>query len=161
MNRSKWLNRGTLSGLLLGVLVGVGLQRGVTALANRPAPPIAAEPVEVAAPPEPDKLRAEQGCKTLSQAIDAYVNQPSHSDLPPNDPSAFPSRLDDLVTPPVGTSFLKYGAKDLLDPWGKSYQMQRLRHPDGTLFVLVTTTAPDGTPISQFGIGEKAKPPAK
>lgn len=52
-----------------------------------------------------------------------------------------------------GSSFLRHGAEGLIDPWEKRYEMERQQKPDGTAFILVKTTAPDGTLITQFGIG--------
>jgi hypothetical protein len=97
--------------------------------------------------------RAQLGCKFVEQAIEAYTE---HED---NLKHEFPATLDALVHPPWGgSSFLKYGASDLIDPWGKPYEMERVRLPDGTEFILVKATDPDGTPISQFGIGTNARP---
>lgn len=94
------------------------------------------------------------GCKSISIAVDAYRLSPSNPD------GSLPSAPTDLVNPPFGgPSFLRNGQKDLLDPWGNPYQFKLQTRKDGVEVVLISTTAPDGTPISQHGIGEKATPP--
>jgi hypothetical protein len=70
-----------------------------------------------------------------------------------------PSGPQDLVQPPFGgQSFLRNGLVDTLDPWGKTYQFQQHTRGDNSVYILVTTTAPDQTPISQLGIGPNAIP---
>jgi len=102
------------------------------------------------------KYSAQLGCKSLKAAIEAYI------DCPANVKHEFPTKLNDLVEPPFGgPPFLRNGSADLVDPWGKPYQMERARRPDGGEYIHVTMTAPDGTPISQFGIGANAQPPSK
>jgi hypothetical protein len=93
--------------------------------------------------------KAELGCKGIAWAIEDYVNHPS------NTKQEFPRTLTDLVQPAWGgPSFLNNGFADLIDPWGEPYQTERVRGRDGAEYILVKTTAPDGTPISQFGIGK-------
>ena len=97
---------------------------------------------------------AQLGCTSLATAIDAYTQ---HKD---NKQHELPMVLRDLVEPPFGgPSFLRNGETDLLDPWGKPCEMERRQFQDGREYILVKTTAPDGTPISQFGIGEKNSRP--
>jgi hypothetical protein len=100
------------------------------------------------------KSKAHLGAKALAMAIDVYVNNPSSMDI------AFPTSLNDLLHSPAheGRSLLRNGIGDLLDPWGQPYQMRRAQRADGREYAIVFTTAPDGTPISQFGIGEAATP---
>ena len=99
------------------------------------------------------KSKAQLGCKSLANVIDAYI---SHEANTKHDP---PAALRDLVHPPFGgSSFLRDGDKDLLDPWGKPYEMERFRRSDGSDNILVKTTALDSTPITQFGIGPSARP---
>jgi hypothetical protein len=115
-----------------------------------------APPPRPADPPEVKREKATLGCRAIAQAIEAYQIAPA------NKTSAPPAKLYDLVVPPFGgQSFLKKGAADLIDPWGNPYQMTPAKHPDGTQYVLITTETPEALPISQFGIGAKAKPPAK
>ncbi len=91
--------------------------------------------------------------KQLSRAIEMYINSPCSS------APGFPTSLNDLLTPPCHQqSLLRNGVEDLIDPWGKPYELEIMTGPDDTERWLVKTTAPDGTPISQFGIGEAAKP---
>ena len=178
MNHSKWLNRGMALGLALGLVIGAGSSLAWFQLRDQPkgetkaAPPqpeaqkpegpkpegpkpegpkLAKPPVEIH---DPMKVKAQLACRSISFATEAYANNPA------NPENELPNTLDDLVQPPFGgTSFLRNGAAELLDPWGKRYQMRRDTRADGTEYALVTTTAPDGTPISQFGIGaERAFP---
>jgi general secretion pathway protein G len=97
--------------------------------------------------------QAQMGCQSLATAVEAYVQ---NSDNPKHE---FPAKLADLLEPPFGgPSFLRNGAQDLLDPWGKPYQMELVRRSDGTEYLLIKTTAPDGREFSQYGIGKKARP---
>lgn len=99
------------------------------------------------------KSSAQLGCKSLETAIEAYIQDKA------NPKQEFPTTPNDLFEPLFGgTPFLRNGQADLLDPWGKPYEFERARRFDGTEYILVKTTAPDGTPISQFGIGKNAKP---
>jgi general secretion pathway protein G len=96
------------------------------------------------------KSKAHLGCKGLAQAIESYTINPA------NPEGSFPNQLGDLLQPPFGgTSLLRNGPDDLMDPWGHQYQMQLQTRADGTQYVMVMTQAPDGTPISQFGIGQQ------
>ena len=97
--------------------------------------------------------RAQLGCKSLETAIEAYIQDKA------NPKHEFPNTPNDLFEPPFGgPSFLRNGRADLIDPWGKPYEFERARWSDGTEYILVKTTAPDGTPISQFGVGPNSKP---
>jgi general secretion pathway protein G len=99
------------------------------------------------------RTAAMAGCKNLAMAIEAYMNNPA------NPGNALPTQLSDLIQPPFGgPSYLRNGEADTIDPWGKPYQIQEAQRSDGTIYPLVTTTAQDGTPISQFGIGPAAQP---
>ena len=97
------------------------------------------------------KTQAQLQCKTIAEACQAYyMNAQSQGN--------YPQDLNELILPFGGTggtqSFLKDGQKDLLDPWGRQYQYNpNVQGPDGTIRVLVYCTAPDGTPISQHGVG--------
>lgn len=99
------------------------------------------------------KAKAQLGCASLEQAISEYIQHEA------NTTHELPAHLNDLLKPPFGSKpFLERGDSELIDPWGNPYQMDRARKPNGAKFVLVKTTAPDGTPISQFGIGPNATP---
>lgn len=101
---------------------------------------------------EAKKTKAQLGCQQLATAIDFYIHSPSsqRSQL---------RTLNELDQPPSGgPSLLRNGPADLLDPWGNPYQMELKKFADGREYYLITTTAPDGTPISQFGIGPNAAP---
>ena len=109
---------------------------------------------------EARKSKAQLGCTTLDKAIKAYVLSSSNPAV--EEDQKFPTSPQDLVTPFGGTggstSFLENGPSDIIDPWGKQYQFEARVKPDGTKYILVHTTAPDGTQISQFGIGANAQP---
>jgi hypothetical protein len=78
---------------------------------------------------------------------------------PANTKHEYPGTLSDLHQPPWGgPSFLEYGPDDLKDPWGNSFQMEHRKRADGTDYVLIWTTAPNGMRISNFGIGHSAIP---
>jgi hypothetical protein len=107
---------------------------------------------------DPRLSRAQLGCAQLTIAIEAYMNNPSCAGGH-EDGTREPKSLRDLVYPPFGgPPLLRFGEADLLDPWGNPYQMEHIKRKDGTEYILITTTAPDGTPISQFGIGKNASP---
>jgi len=99
------------------------------------------------------KSRAHLGAKGLSTAIEAYTTNTA------NPEGALPQQPASLLQPPFGgSSFLRNGPQDLNDPWGKPYQFQLETRGDNTQYILVLTYSPDGTPISQFGIGQHAVP---
>jgi len=103
------------------------------------------------------KARAQLGCTGLSTAIEAYSNNNSNPGM--TDAEKLPQSPMNLVSPPFGgQSFLRNGQNDTIDPWGKQYTFQQQTRQDGTMYILVSTTAPDGTQISQFGIGQNAQP---
>ena len=105
------------------------------------------------------KSKAQLGCKSLEQAIEAYMQSPQNPGRDLTDDQKMPQSISDLYQVPFGgPSFLRNGAQDTLDPWGKPYQFQTQARSDGTTYILVHTTAPDGTQISQFGIGPNAIP---
>lgn len=109
----------------------------------------------IAVPRYIDDARKNQAllrAQALGQACESY-NLNSAND------SGYPQALNALLTPPFGgPSFLKNGQKDLVDPWNKAFDYQVITRADQTQAPYITTTAPDGTLISNFGIGEKATP---
>lgn len=65
-----------------------------------------------------EKAKAEKavlGTKSLLQTCEAYYLNPQSGNM-------YPAKLADLARPPFGTSFLKNGREDLIDPWGKEYK---------------------------------------
>ena len=69
---------------------------------------------------------AELSAKGLAQACEAYYLNPASGDI-------YPQTLADLVKPPFGgASFVRNGAKDLIDPWGKEYKYALEALRDGT-----------------------------
>lgn len=111
--------------------------------------------------PVPDldaqKARAHLGCQIVNGAMRAYTIARTNPGKTPAD--RLPRTVRDLMNPPWGgTSFLPNGEADSLDPWGKPYTFEPHELADGTPWVLVLSFAPDNVPISQFGIGDKARP---
>lgn len=93
------------------------------------------------------KNSAQLECKGLSEAAESYR-------LNPQSGNEYPESLMALLRPPFGgTSFLKNGQDDLVDPWGNQYQYQLIQGADGAMMPLVYTTSKDGTSISQYGSG--------
>jgi len=89
----------------------------------------------------------------LAKAIKVYC------ELPDNKQGTLPTVPRDLPQPPWGgQTLLENGEADLIDPWGRPYEFEFRTLPDATRFILVRTTAPDGTPITQYGIGPNAEP---
>jgi general secretion pathway protein G len=125
-------------------MIGVALVLGLVVLLALAAP-IGGQDIKLA--------KAQLGCKSLAMAIEKYVENEA------NKKHELPNTLHDLVEPPFGgPSFLRNDEADLLDPWGKPYEMERREFKDGSEYILVRTTAPDGTPICQYGIGTNAFP---
>jgi general secretion pathway protein G len=106
---------------------------------------------------EAKKSKAQLGCQSIATAIEAYQMSASNPGL--SDQDKMPSDPSNLYNPPFGgTSFLRNGQADTFDPWGKQYQFQPHTRQDGTMYIIVHTTAPDGTQISQHGIGPNSQP---
>jgi general secretion pathway protein G len=99
------------------------------------------------------KGRAQLQCRSLATACEAYKNNAA------NPMSEDPTNPGQLLQPPFGgTSFLKNGQEDLIDPWGQEYQFRPFTQGDGTTIIqVVTHSKHDGTPISQFGIGPNSR----
>ena len=96
------------------------------------------------------KSKAQLGAKGLQTACETYYL---------NNGGTLPPQLADLLNPPTGGPLLKNGQNDLLDPWGKAYQYEQKNHNDGTQYPYISTTAPDGLTISQYGLGQASAPP--
>ena len=104
---------------------------------------------------EAKKGTAVTGCATVAKAIDTYSLSSSNPGL--SDEERLPPAPESLANPGWSTSFLPDGHQSLIDPWGKQYQFQSTAKDDGTPYILVFTYAPDGTPISQHGVGAKSR----
>jgi general secretion pathway protein G len=92
-------------------------------------------------------------CKNLAYAAEAYLDHPANTDR------RLPDRVGDLFRPPWGgPSLYRDGAEEPLDPWDNPFRMEHRRTPDGTDYLLIWTAKPDGTKISQFGVGRMADP---
>jgi general secretion pathway protein G len=99
------------------------------------------------------KSRAHLACQSISQACEAFHTNPANST------GNYPQSAQELLQPPFGgPSYLKNGLKDLETPWGGQYTLEPKQKSDGTYYMLVHMTAPDQTPISNFGIGPNAMP---
>jgi hypothetical protein len=84
----------------------------------------------VVAPPtyggDPRKTRAHLACQSLSYSAESYRDHPA------NTKHEYPRTLSDLRQPPWGgPSFLNAGLSELRDPWGRSYQLEYRKHPNG------------------------------
>lgn len=104
---------------------------------------------------EAKKGTAVTGCATIAKAIDSYVMSSSNPGT--TDEEKMPQSPESLINPGWSTSFLPDGQQSLIDPWGKQYQFKQANKEDGTPYIIVFTTAPDGTPISQHGAGAKSR----
>ena len=103
--------------------------------------------------PEARISQAQQGCKHIDEAIRQYIEHPGNARHEP------PRTLEELDHPPWGgSSLLPLGSANRTDPWGKPYEFERAKKANGDEFIIVKATAPDGTPISQFGIGPNSVP---
>ena len=90
-------------------------------------------------------------CKTVHTACESYY-------LNPNSSGNYPTSIQELVSPPWGGgSLLKDPQKDTMDPWGKPLQIQSHSDDGQNQGVMVTTTAKDGTHISNYGQGQAAR----
>jgi general secretion pathway protein G len=106
---------------------------------------------------EAKKTKAQLGCVTLDKSIKAYHASPSNPGI--LDEEKLPSGPQDLLRPfGSSSSMLEGGQNDLMDPWGKEYQFERRNRPDGSAYIVVFTVAPDGTRISQYGVGPNSEP---
>ena len=94
------------------------------------------------------KSQAQLKAKALATALNAYTLHPA------NVGNAQPEQNDwtPLITPTFGSSFLEKGEEDTIDPWNKQFRFGYVS--DGfNQIPVVFTYAPDGTPISQYGMG--------
>ena len=106
---------------------------------------------------EAKKNKAQLGCVTIDKAIKSYHTSTSNPGV--TDEERLPNGPMDLIQPfGSPSSFLEGGRNDLLDPWGKEYQFERRNRPDGSAYIVVFTVAPDGTRISQYGVGPNSEP---
>jgi hypothetical protein len=78
--------------------------------------------------------RAERQCLSIRDACEAFKSNPANKD------ALYPTILPELVKPPFGgTSYLRNGEKDLLDPWGKMVQYAVAKDEKGLLRTYVWT----------------------
>jgi hypothetical protein len=108
-------------------------------------------------PPAEKLEKAHLGCVYLDgvslryKVHDANPGKTDEEKLPPN--------ANALHEPPFHKgSLLKDGRANLIDPWGKPYELTHVKRANGSTYVLIKTTAPDGTPITQFGVGKTEEP---
>lgn len=132
-------------------LARLGEENGRAIMEARIAPMPREKPTDPAVL-EQQKRDAHRHCQNLAQAAEAF-------NLNAANESGYPRTLKELVMPPFGgPSFLRNGERDLIDPWGNPYQLEPFQRADGTEVPLVLCFGPDKVPISQFGIGDKARP---
>jgi general secretion pathway protein G len=109
----------------------------------------------IAVPRYIDDARKNQAllrAQSLAQACESYNINPAND-------NGYPQSLNELLTPPFGgPSFLKNGVKDLQTPWNQPFNYEQRPRQDQTVVPYISTNAPDGTLISNFGIGDKATP---
>lgn len=99
------------------------------------------------------KSRAHLAAQSLAQACESYHINPGNTD------GSYPQALNQLVTPPFGgVSYVKGGQQDLMTPWNQEFIYEVKTKSDNSLYPLIYTVAPDGTKVSNFGIGDKAVP---
>jgi general secretion pathway protein G len=160
MKRPKWLNRGTFLGLVVGVLAGVLATATWSKVRDRrEGERPASEDATAAMILDYEKKKAHRGCVSLGTAIEAYSQSAQNPNRDGPEETRLPSQLRELVSPPFGgPAFLRCGGCDLRNPWGKPYEIERLTPPKNDAHILIKTTAPDGTLITQFGIGPDAIP---
>lgn len=106
---------------------------------------------------EARKSKAQLGCATIDKAIKAYTLSSANPGLTEED--KLPQGPQDLIQPfGSASSLLENGVSDITDPWGKQYQFKKEYRADQSPYIIVYTTAPDGTTISQYGIGANSQP---
>ena len=99
------------------------------------------------------KSRAHTSAVNIAKMCEAYKINSANVD------QSYPSGINDLIQPPFGgASYLTNGPSDLMTPWNGQFTIEPKEKSDGSVYILVWTTAPDGTPISNFGIGQAAMP---
>lgn len=98
------------------------------------------------------KARAHTQAVSIAQACEAYNANAANS-------NGYPTSPQELIQPPFGgQSYLKNGLQDMMTPWNQQFTLEQKQKSDGSVYMMVYTTAPDGTPVSNFGIGPKANP---
>jgi hypothetical protein len=99
-------------------------------------------------------LQAQLQRNSILAACEAYHASPQ------NKTGAHPTILPELVKPPFGgSSFLRNGEKDLVDPWGKMFQYAVAKDEKGNLrpYVWTERTVDGKTTV----IGTKTPEPKK
>jgi general secretion pathway protein G len=109
---------------------------------------------------EAKKGTAVTQCTTIAKAVEQYMISAANPGV--SDEERMPNQLMDLVNPQWNdgsrpTSFLPDGRNSLIDPWGREYQTRNANRDDGTPYIIIWTQAPDGTYISQHGVGAKSR----
>jgi hypothetical protein len=130
----RWLSLSLL--LILGTLFTLGLLSALSPHAS-----------------DVHEMKVQLACKQLVFAAEAYRDHPA------NPGHQFPTGVADLIHPAWGGPSLdKYGEEEPHDPRGNPFRLEHRRTPDGTPSLVVWTAKPDGTRISQFGVGPLAEP---
>jgi general secretion pathway protein G len=103
------------------------------------------------------KARAHTQAVSIAQACEAYAANAANPLAGTG--NSYPTSAQELIQPSFGgQSYLKNGLQDLITPWGQQFTLEPAPKSDGSYYMLVLTKAPDGTPVSNFGIGPKAQP---
>ena len=101
------------------------------------------------------KSQAHLKAAAIAKAMESYYINPGSN-------NTYPTSMQELRQPPWGgTSFLTDPQNDPLTPWNnQEFAIEMTVASDGSAQgkPYVHTQAPDGTPVSNFGIGDKAMP---
>jgi hypothetical protein len=83
----------------------------------------------------------------------------AYSDCPANpEPGRYPTDLHHLARPPFGgSSFLRNGEADLIDPWGNLFQHEVVKNESGETEIRVWTTRTVGNEQKVIGAKRLAK----
>lgn len=103
------------------------------------------------------KSQAQLKAAAIAKAMESYYISPSSG-------NTYPASMGDLVKPNWGgSSFLNDPVNDPLDPWKQQFTIEVTQSVDGSTQgkPYVHTTAPDGTAVSNFGIGTASVPGAQ
>jgi general secretion pathway protein G len=101
------------------------------------------------------KSKAQLQAANIHKAVEAFMTDPNNAGIELQS-------LSDLAQSGegYGTAYLKNGLEDLQAPWpGKTFDVRKVEggNGDGSDLYLIWTQAPDGTYITQFGVGAASR----